>query len=163
MAPMLRRSFLCGSAAASGGGISAAALRPASADGPERSAALLIKPETQEAIDRGLAWLAGRQNDDGSLRRQRLQPQRGGRQPGGHGVPVGRHTPGRGQYGQHVDRCVELHPGKHADDSGFICEPASTSHGPMYGHGFATLFLAEVYGMSPRQRGPREAGQGRAS
>ena len=24
------------------------------------------------------------------------------------------------------------------------------SHGPMYEHGFATLFLAEVYGMSPR-------------
>src|SRR5690606_20489007 len=25
---------------------------------------------------------------------------------------------------------------------------AETSHGPMYGHGFATLFLGEIYGMT---------------
>ena len=34
-------------------------------------------------------------------------------------------------------------------DSGFITYPDAVGHGPMYGHGFATLFLAEVYGMSP--------------
>ena len=34
--------------------------------------------------------------------------------------------------------------------SGFISVDDAESHGPMYGHGFATLFLAEVYGMSPR-------------
>ena len=33
-------------------------------------------------------------------------------------------------------------------ESGFINVPGSGSHGPMYGHGFATLFLAEAYGMS---------------
>jgi len=36
----------------------------------------------------------------------------------------------------------------HASESGLIA--AETSHGPMYGHGFATLLLAEVYGMSPQ-------------
>jgi hypothetical protein len=30
---------------------------------------------------------------------------------------------------------------------GFLHNPAFNSHGPMYGHGFATLFLGEVYGM----------------
>jgi hypothetical protein len=34
--------------------------------------------------------------------------------------------------------------------SGFIIAARSASHGPMYGHGFAVLFLSECYGMSPR-------------
>ena len=32
---------------------------------------------------------------------------------------------------------------------GFLHNPLATPHGPMYGHGFATLFLAEVSGMVP--------------
>ncbi|HEV3415271.1 MAG TPA: prenyltransferase/squalene oxidase repeat-containing protein, partial [Pirellulales bacterium] len=35
-------------------------------------------------------------------------------------------------------------------ESGFIDVPSASSHGPMYGHGFATLFLAECYGMTQR-------------
>ena len=38
-----------------------------------------------------------------------------------------------------------------AKGSGYIVREDSAGHGPMYGHGFATLFLAEVYGMSPRK------------
>ena len=34
---------------------------------PEQVAAQFIKPETQEAIDRGLTWIAARQNDDGAF------------------------------------------------------------------------------------------------
>src|SRR5690606_18221402 len=34
--------------------------------------------------------------------------------------------------------------------SGFMVVERSTSHGPMYDHGFGTLFLAEVYGMTSR-------------
>ena len=30
---------------------------------------------------------------------------------------------------------------------GFLHNPLATPHGPMYGHGFGTLFLAEVSGM----------------
>jgi hypothetical protein len=37
-----------------------------------------------------------------------------------------------------------------AQDSGYLNAPGSGSHGPMYGHGFATLFLAESYGMTDR-------------
>ncbi|MGW8256361.1 MAG: prenyltransferase/squalene oxidase repeat-containing protein, partial [Thermoguttaceae bacterium] len=58
-------------------------------------------------------------------------------------------TPDRGPYGKQVDKCVnyilaQAHP------SGFINGPDTATHGPMYGHGFATMFLAECYGMSPR-------------
>ena len=38
--------------------------------------------------------------------------------------------------------------------NGFIFDDGNTGHGPMHDHGFATLFLGEVYGMtkSPRLR-----------
>jgi hypothetical protein len=36
----------------------------------------------------------------------------------------------------------------HSSESGLLA--AQSSHGPMYDHGFAALFLAEVYGMSNR-------------
>jgi hypothetical protein len=38
-----------------------------------------------------------------------------------------------------------------AKESGFIAIPEIVSHGPMYDHGFSTLFLAETYGMSPAE------------
>ena len=34
--------------------------------------------------------------------------------------------------------------------SGFIAVVAASTHGPMYSHGFGTLFLAEAYGMTHR-------------
>ena len=59
-------------------------------------------------------------------------------------------TPGRGPYGDRVGRCVDYLLAN-TQPSGFIQNPGSSSHGPMYGHGFATMFLAECYGMSPRE------------
>ena len=58
-------------------------------------------------------------------------------------------TPGRGPYGEEVGRVTDYLL-DHAQESGFISVEGAMSHGPMYEHGFATLFLAEVYGMSPR-------------
>lgn len=58
-------------------------------------------------------------------------------------------TPGRGKYGENVERAVRFVLSRTSPD-GFVCEEASTSHGPMYDHGFGTLFLAEVYGMTRR-------------
>ena len=34
--------------------------------------------------------------------------------------------------------------------TGFIAVAAASTHGPMYSHGFGTLFLAEAYGMTHR-------------
>ena len=58
-------------------------------------------------------------------------------------------TPGRGPYGKQVDRCVDYIL-SHTEESGFINVASASSHGPMYGHGFATMFLAECYGMTQR-------------
>ncbi len=143
-----RRSFLAG-----GAGLLAASawpLRlPAQGFDPERSAADLITDRTQAAIDAGLAYLVTRQNDDGSFG------------SGGYGRNVGvcalagmafmasGSTPDRGPLGEQCQRVVNFLL-NHAQDDGFIVLPESASHGPMYGHGFATLFLAEAYGMTMR-------------
>src|SRR5439155_2435425 len=57
----------------------------------------------------------------------------------------GGNLPGRGKYGDNVQRAVE-YVCNASQESGLIA--ADNSHGPMYGHGFATLFLGEVYGMN---------------
>ncbi len=116
---------------------------------PESTAADLITPEAQRAIDRGLEFLARQKRDDGSF----------GSGGYSHNVAVcglagmafmsAGSTPGRGPYGKQVDRCLDFIL-SNSQDSGFIDVPGSSAHGPMYGHGFATLFLAEAYGMSMR-------------
>src|SRR5690606_20364649 len=58
-------------------------------------------------------------------------------------------TPGRGPYGEEVAKAADYLL-DHAADSGFISVEGAMSHGPMYEHGFSTLFLAEIHGMSPR-------------
>jgi hypothetical protein len=55
------------------------------------------------------------------------------------------HVPGRGEYGEQVRKALEFVLSS-ATETGLIAADAST--GPMYGHGFATLFLGEVYGMT---------------
>lgn len=102
-----------------------------------------------EAIDRGLGYLAGQQNEDGSF---------GGGfgrnvavvALGGMAMLASGSTPGRGPHGERIDRCVDYLV-KNMQPSGFITVEEATSQGPMYGHGFATLFLAEAYGMSQRE------------
>lgn len=150
MAGIDRRGFLAQAAVY---GIGAAVLpRALFAQGstvdPELSAADLITPETQRAIDRGLAYLAARQNDDGSFGNSGYSRNVAVCSLAGMAFMSGGSTPGRGLYGEQVNRCVKFIL-SNAQDDGFITADGAASHGPMYGHGFATLFLAEVYGMSP--------------
>ena len=125
---------LCAPAAASG-------RSPQTAQsGPEDSAGQTI------AVSKGLSWLANQQARDGSY---------GGLSHYGPHVGItglaalafmsDGNTPGRGPYGSAVEGCLQFVL-NHASESGLLA--AETSHGPMYGHGFATLFLAEVYGMT---------------
>jgi len=107
-----------------------------------------ITAEAKTAIDRGLAWLAGTQGSDGSWRNS-----------GGYGsypcamtglagmaFRAGGSTPTRGRYWREVRSAVEFLT-KHADPkNGLIHAPGEEAQS-MYGHGFATLFLASVYGM----------------
>ena len=105
-----------------------------------------ITPQLTRAVDRGLAALAAAQGADGSWN--------GGTRYGRHVGITGLaalafmadgHLPGRGRYGANVQRALDFILA-HSTETGLLA--ADTSHGPMYGHGFATLFLGEVYGMT---------------
>jgi prenyltransferase beta subunit len=57
--------------------------------------------------------------------------------------------PEEGPYSREVNLALDFVL-KNTGPSGFVCVQRSTSHGPMYDHGFGTLFLAEAYGMTRR-------------
>ena len=114
---------------------------------PPKDATNLMKPETRKAIKAGLAFLRSRQNNDGSFAAGQYGRNVAVCSLAGMAFMANGSTPGRGAYGRDVNRCVS-YVLNNAHDSGFIVSDA-VSHGPMYGHGFATLFLAEAYGMYP--------------
>jgi hypothetical protein len=114
----------------------------------EQSAGKLITPAANQSIERGLKWLASQQHDDGGFG---AGPARGNVAVcglAGMAMMAQGSTPGQGAYGGQVNRCVDYILAN-SQPSGFITGP-DVSHGPMYGHGFATLFLAECCGMSPQ-------------
>ncbi|NOT02772.1 MAG: terpene cyclase/mutase family protein [Phycisphaerales bacterium] len=104
--------------------------------------------ESLAAIERGLKWLADNQERDGSFGGQSHYGKHVGI-TGLAGLAFLSHgdTPGRGRYGRSINGCLDFIIA-HGSESGLLA--AETSHGPMYGHGFAVLFLAEVYGMAER-------------
>jgi hypothetical protein len=145
-----RRSVLTGSAALAAGMLCRSARGQAEFDAG-RSADLITK-DTQRAIDRGLAWLSKRQMMSGKSE--------GTFGHGGYagGVAVSSlaglafmcsgSPPGQGPFGKNIDRSVKFITSC-VQDSGYISVPGFGQDN-MYGHGFATLFLSEVYGMSDR-------------
>jgi hypothetical protein len=147
-----RRRFLGRLAAAAAGFASAVAPRGllrAAEDDPERSAAEMITAEAQKAIDSGLSFLADRQQTDGSFGAGGYSRDVAVAGLAGMAFMASGSTPGRGPYGAETERCVRYIL-ENTQDNGYINVSGSGSHGPMYGHGFATLFLAEAYGMSQR-------------
>jgi prenyltransferase beta subunit len=101
------------------------------------------------AIDKGLAFLASRQLENGAFSTSGYGRNTAVVALAGMAWLSGGSTPGRGAYGEEISRATDYLL-DHTENSGFISVEGAESHGPMYGHGFATLFLAEVYGMSPR-------------
>ena len=106
-----------------------------------------ITEAQKKAVERGLEFLASHQGPEGGF--------------GGEGTAGPKHAgitalaglafmeagnlPGRGKYGKQVQKCLDFVLSCE-QQSGLIC--ADVNQGPMYGHGFATLFLGEVYGMT---------------
>lgn len=107
-----------------------------------------MTPASRLAVANAMEWLAKQQADDGSYGNlSHYGPHVGITGLAGLAFISGGSTPGRGPHGVPVARALDFIL-DHASESGLLA--AETSHGPMYGHGFATLFLAEVYGMTPR-------------
>ena len=117
-------------------------------------ATLEITPDSQEAVRRGLRSLAGLQNEDGTFGRGRFAKHVGITALCGLAFMADGNLPGRGPYGDVVRKALDFVLAN-ATETGLLA--AENSHGPMYGHGFATLFLGEVYGMCPEDTRVRDA------
>jgi hypothetical protein len=102
------------------------------------------------AIEKGLTFLAARQAEDGALGASGNGRNVGIAALGGMAWISSGSTPGRGPFGREVTRVTDYLLNQ-MSESGFITVRDAQSHGPMYEHGFAVLFLSEVYGMSPRE------------
>ena len=111
-----------------------------------------VTSQTQKAIDRGIIYLSRSQQTDGSFGSSVTYKRNVAVTAlAGMAFLSAGHVPGRGPYGKQVDKSIDYILDS-VLPSGFIKrEDSSHEHGPMYGHGFATLFLAEVYGMSPKK------------
>ena len=127
-------------------------------EGPERVIDLELQEKSRLAVERGLQYLKRTQNSDGSwtdkIGRKVHYEYRG---------RMGKHVgvtalaciaflaegslPGRGKYGEQVEKGLDFIL-KNVQTNGFItCDESR-----MYSHAFATLFLAEVYGMTGMER-----------
>ncbi len=122
----------------------------------DESASIVVTPAQEEAVNRGLAWLAANQSADGSWVAKIGYKLNNGynftAEDKGHlGVTslagmaflAGGHVPGRGAYGPAVERALAFVLGCVQED-GYITYAGSR----MYDHAFATLFLAEICGMT---------------
>jgi hypothetical protein len=119
-------------------------------DDVEKSGAQWITPPTQRAIDKALIFLGDSQQDDGSFGAGSYRGNVAVTALAGIALVAGGSTPGRGPYGRPLARAVDYLLSK-SQPSGLIFAPYAMGHGEqMYSHGFATLFLAECYGMSAR-------------
>ncbi|QDT90063.1 prenyltransferase/squalene oxidase repeat-containing protein [Gimesia algae] len=105
-----------------------------------------ITPQTQAAIKRGLKWLVSQQAADGGF---------GSR--GSYARNVGvcalsgtaflAHRGMTGAYRRSIQECIRYLLGQ-AQENGFIVEAEVRTHATLYGHGFATMFLGQVFGES---------------
>lgn len=118
-----------------------------------------ITPEQEAAVERGLAWLADHQNEDGSWTADvgfklnstyrvttRERGHVGVTALAGMAFLAGGHLPGRGRYGDQIEDALDFVLSS-VDNDGY----ASFAGTRMYSHAFATLFLAEIYGTTHRE------------
>lgn len=113
-----------------------------------------MTPRMHEAVASGLRYLASQQNSDGSFGRGRYGRNVAITALSGLAFMSDGNLPGRGEYGEQVQKALDFIV-EHSAETGLLA--ADTSHGPMYGHGFAALFLGEIYGMNPEDERVRDA------
>ncbi len=113
---------------------------------PTAQHAKLVTSEAEQAIERGLVFLAERQREDGSFGTSGFSRNVAVCALGGMAFLAQGSTPERGPYAEQISRSIDYLLSQTTEDGFIIAEEAATR--PMYGHGFAALFLCESYGMA---------------
>jgi hypothetical protein len=116
--------------------------------GPDdRAARDMVTAGAQEAIDQGIGYLVKNQRSDGSFGTGQHVGNVAITSLAGLALMAGGHLPGQTPLGKTVLGALEFVLNQEEGHRGYLYNKAGTPHGPMYGHGFGTLFLAELYGM----------------
>ena len=129
---------------------------PAAADPPGESPEITpeLTPELLASCRMGMEFLLGQQNEDGSFGRGRYGRNVGIASLCALSLMADGHMPGQDKYGYAIKKTLDFILSC-STETGLIASK-TTSHGPMYGHGFATLFLGEIYGMNPQDTRVRD-------
>jgi hypothetical protein len=98
-------------------------------------------PESELALERGLAWLARNQGPEGNWDSNDL----GLVSLGALAFLADGHMPGRGKYGDNVERALD-YVLRNAKPSGLL--NISNGQRDMYNHGLATFVLGQAHGMT---------------
>jgi hypothetical protein len=133
------------------------AASPRAGSSVEAPDSVKVLDKYKPVIDRGLAWLAKQQFRDGHWEAT------GGQYPvamtalAGLALLAEGSTPSQGQYAKEIDNAVEYLVGR-CQRNGLIgrADDQREQQRYMYGQGFATLFLAQVYGEETDDRRRKE-------
>src|SRR5437016_280643 len=144
-----RRQFLKGSALLLGlGGTTLGVPAPTRDELPDGAQAKgMIDDDSEKAIQRGLKYLAAQQRAEGFWGTGQYSGNVAVTSLGALAFMAGGHLPGRGLYGEQVTRALRYVLNQESPNVPGYLAKSDHTHGPMYGHGFGTLFLGEVYGM----------------
>ena len=103
-----------------------------------------ITPQSEEALELGLEWLAKNQGPEGNWGCNDL----GLVSMGALAYMSAGHAPGRGKYGRELEKALEFVV-KNAKPSGLL--NIADGQRDMYNHGLATFVLGQAHGMSTSQ------------
>ena len=114
----------------------------------------LINAKTQKAIEQGLKYLASN-GKNGVFGLKAYHGNTAITSLAARAFLAGGHLPGGGRHGKVVEqslRFVLSQARPYRQFRGFLHNAKASPHGPMYEHGFATLFLAEAHGMIKEEK-----------
>jgi hypothetical protein len=122
----------------------------------------MVTAQSEAAVERGLSYLAGRQGANGEWGTGGYTANVAVTSVSALALMAGGNLPGRGKYGDCVTKALNFvlaqgeRPGRGPlgdHPPGFLHNSSvGGQQGPMYSHGFGTLFLGEVCGMVPDGR-----------
>lgn len=134
-----------------------AAVLPLAAPAQPKEAKELINKEAEKAIDAALGYLAKEQHDDGSFGTAQYTGEVGITSLGGLALLSRKRGVKDEDFDKAVDKAVRfVLKQEDKDTAGFFHNRQAAVHGPMYGHGFAMLFLADAHAASKDKKLQKE-------